>query len=62
MTSPVPHVCPARRSKGAKYKGSSADVAERCIKQLLRDIEKLESKWHGWCAGERPLEDPATLS
>src|SRR5216683_4743774 len=29
-------------SKGAKYQGSSADVADRCIKQLLRDIEKLE--------------------
>jgi curli biogenesis system outer membrane secretion channel CsgG len=32
-----------QESKGAKYKGSSADVAEKCVKQLLRDIEKLES-------------------
>ena len=31
-----------QESKGAKYKGSSADVADRCIKQLLRDVEKLE--------------------
>ena len=30
-----------QESKGAKYKGSSADVADRCI-QLLRDVEKLE--------------------
>ena len=32
-----------QESKGAKYKGSSADVADKCIKQLLRDISKLES-------------------
>jgi curli biogenesis system outer membrane secretion channel CsgG len=32
-----------QESKGAKYKGSSADVADRCVKQLLRDVEKLES-------------------
>jgi curli biogenesis system outer membrane secretion channel CsgG len=31
-----------QESKGAKYKGSSADVADKCVKQLLRDIEKLE--------------------
>jgi curli biogenesis system outer membrane secretion channel CsgG len=31
-----------QESKGAKYKGSSADVADRCVKQLLRDVEKLE--------------------
>jgi curli biogenesis system outer membrane secretion channel CsgG len=30
-----------QESKGAKYKGSSADVADRCVKQLLRDVEKL---------------------
>jgi curli biogenesis system outer membrane secretion channel CsgG len=29
-----------QESKGAKYKGSSADAAERCVKQLLHDIEK----------------------
>jgi hypothetical protein len=31
-----------QESKGAKYKGASADVADKCIKQLLRDVEKLE--------------------
>jgi len=31
-----------QESKGAKYRGSSADVADKCIKQLLRDVEKLE--------------------
>jgi hypothetical protein len=32
-----------QESKGAKYKGASADVADKCVKQLMRDIEKLES-------------------
>lgn len=31
-----------QESKGAKYKGATADVAEKIVKQLLRDIEKLE--------------------
>jgi curli biogenesis system outer membrane secretion channel CsgG len=31
-----------QESKGAKYKGSSADVADKCVKQLVRDVEKLE--------------------
>ncbi len=31
-----------QESKGAKYKGASADVADKCVKQLLRDVEKLE--------------------
>lgn len=31
-----------QESKGAKYKGSSADAADKVTKQLLRDIEKLE--------------------
>jgi curli biogenesis system outer membrane secretion channel CsgG len=35
-----------QESKGAKYKGSSADVADKCIKQLLRDVEKLEHAQH----------------
>jgi hypothetical protein len=29
-------------SKGAKYKGASADVADQVVKQLLWDLEKLE--------------------
>jgi hypothetical protein len=31
-----------QESKGAKYKGASADVADMCVKQLLRDIAKIE--------------------
>jgi curli biogenesis system outer membrane secretion channel CsgG len=31
-----------QESKGAKYKGASADVADLCVKQLLKDIAKLE--------------------
>ena len=31
-----------QESKGAKYKGASADIADRIVKQLLRDIEKAE--------------------
>ena len=31
-----------QESKGAKYKGASADVADMCVKQLLRDVQKLE--------------------
>jgi curli biogenesis system outer membrane secretion channel CsgG len=32
-----------QESKGAKYKGASADVADQCIKQLIRDVTKLET-------------------
>jgi curli biogenesis system outer membrane secretion channel CsgG len=32
-----------QESKGAKYKGSSADAADKCVKQLLRDIERLKN-------------------
>ena len=30
----------SQESKGAKYKGASADVADKVVKQLMRDIEK----------------------
>jgi curli biogenesis system outer membrane secretion channel CsgG len=33
-----------QESKGAKYKGASADVAEKVVKQLFRDLEKAEQK------------------
>jgi len=33
-----------QESSGAKYKGASADVADKVIKQLMRDLEKLEKK------------------
>jgi curli biogenesis system outer membrane secretion channel CsgG len=32
-----------QESKGAKYKGSSADAADKCVKQLLRDIDRLKN-------------------
>jgi len=32
-----------QESKGAKYKGASADVADLCIKQLLRDVARGQS-------------------
>ena len=34
----------AQESKGAKYKGASADVADKIVKQLMRDIEKVNRK------------------
>lgn len=33
-----------QESKGAKYKGASADVAEKVVKQLMWDLEKLQPK------------------
>jgi hypothetical protein len=30
-----------QESKGAKYKGSSADVADKVVKELLRDVAKV---------------------
>jgi curli biogenesis system outer membrane secretion channel CsgG len=33
-----------QESKGAKYKGATADVAEKIAKQLLRDLDKLQSR------------------
>jgi curli biogenesis system outer membrane secretion channel CsgG len=36
----------AQESKGAKYKGAAADVAEHLVKQLLRDLEKAEKAIH----------------
>jgi hypothetical protein len=32
-----------QESKGAKYKGAAADAAEKVVKQLLRDLERLSS-------------------
>ena len=32
-----------QESKGGKYKGATADAADRCVKQLLRDIDKLRN-------------------
>jgi hypothetical protein len=33
-----------QESKGGKYKGASADVADMCVKQLLRDIGKVDEE------------------
>lgn len=33
-----------QESKGAKYKGAGADVAEKIIKQLVRDMEKADKE------------------
>ncbi len=33
-----------QESAGAKYKGASADVADKIVKRLLRDVEKLDAK------------------
>jgi curli biogenesis system outer membrane secretion channel CsgG len=33
-----------KESKGAKYKGASADVADQVVKQLLGDIARLQSQ------------------
>ena len=38
----------AQESKGAKYKGASAEVADKGVQQLIRDVEKLDP------AGTRP--------
>jgi hypothetical protein len=32
-----------QESRGAKYKGASADVADKVIKQLMRDLERLQA-------------------
>ena len=33
-----------QESKGAKYKGANADAADKVVKQLLRDLEKLKEE------------------
>ena len=42
-----------QESKGAKYKGSSADAADKCVKQLLHDIERLKN---GSTSGSTPTK------
>jgi curli biogenesis system outer membrane secretion channel CsgG len=46
-----------QESKGAKYMGASADVADRCVKQLLRDVGKLEATTNA-----PPSGVPSTIS
>lgn len=47
-----------QESKGAKYKGASADVADKCVKQLLRDVGKLEHSTDSSLT--TPAADPAS--
>jgi len=47
-----------QESKGAKYQGASADVADKCIKQLLRDVEKLEKAPTGSAAAISATPSP----
>ena len=48
-----------QESKGAKYKGASADVADKCVKQLLHDVEKLEGS-HSQPSGAVPSHTDET--
>jgi hypothetical protein len=34
----------SQESRGAKYKGATADAADKVVKQILRDLERLEKK------------------
>lgn len=36
-----------QESKGAKYKGATADAAEKCVKKLIRDVERIEGATKG---------------
>ena len=38
-----------KESRGAKYKGASADVADKVVKQLMQDLDKLKT-----AAGSKP--------
>ncbi|HTF22843.1 MAG TPA: hypothetical protein VK937_02880 [Candidatus Limnocylindria bacterium] len=33
-----------QESKGARYKGANADAADKVVKQLLRDLDKLREE------------------
>jgi len=48
-----------QESKGAKYKGASADVADKCVKQLLKDMEKLEGPSTSQPAATPPAAPPS---
>lgn len=42
-----------QESKGAKYKGASADVADKVVKELLRDVAKLAKAASGTAAAPK---------
>ena len=47
-----------QESKGAKYKGATADAADKCVKKLLRDVEKLEGAISPGAPAGVPQPDP----
>ncbi|MDP9267534.1 MAG: hypothetical protein M3P27_04310 [Acidobacteriota bacterium] len=49
-----------QESKGAKYKGASADVADKVVKELLRTLEKLAKKTEAGTTPTPPAVAPAT--
>ena len=50
-----------QESKGAKYKGASADAADKCVQQFIRDGEKLDpacgTSFYLHQLGNRPLQN-----
>ena len=51
-----------QESKGAKYKGSGADAAEKCVKQLVRDVDKLRAAKTPTLNSPSPTPSPASAS
>jgi curli biogenesis system outer membrane secretion channel CsgG len=49
----------SQESKGGKYKGATTDAADKCVKQLLRDIEKAKGIDAAAEAKPVPLEKTA---
>ncbi len=50
-----------QESKGAKYKGASADAADMCVKQLVRDVARVEAATTPQ-AGVAPVTAPSTAA
>jgi curli biogenesis system outer membrane secretion channel CsgG len=48
-----------QESKGAKYKGASADVADKVVKELLRTLDKLGKQGQAGAAPATPTTQPA---
>jgi curli biogenesis system outer membrane secretion channel CsgG len=48
-----------QESKGAKYKGASADVADKVVKELLRTLDRLAKKAEASTAPATPTTQPA---
>jgi curli biogenesis system outer membrane secretion channel CsgG len=50
-----------QESKGAKYKGATADAADMCVKKLIRDLDKLNGS-HPEAASPGTATPPPTTS